>query len=142
MKIARGLLKNQLITTFFFFLRSETASLLRNLSNDHLCRFYYIKAPLQLIHICQMLSELLTGAYCTPGQLEIATRRDSLQHQSSPRLLNDTPPTTTIRQEGVFKRGSHVQEPCRDQEMEKQNGTSASQQNSDSGVRMSPQSAF
>lgn len=77
--IARGLLKNQLIMTFFFFfLKGETASLLLNLSNDHLCRFYYIKAPLQLIHICQMLSELLKGAYCSPGRFEIITWRDNL----------------------------------------------------------------
>lgn len=73
--IARGLWKNHLITTFF--LKGETASLLLDLSDDHLCRFYYIKAQLQLIHICQMLSEMLKGTYCSPGQLELTGWREN-----------------------------------------------------------------
>lgn len=113
MNIARGLLKNQLITTFIFFLKGEAASLLLNLSNDHLCRFYSITALLQLIPICQMLPELLTGAYCTLGQLEIAMRRDSLQHQ---RGIPDSGMTQlslwSKRTFSAYKRRSHVQEPC------------------------------
>lgn len=140
MNIARGLLKNQLITPLFFFLKGETASLLLNLSNDHLCRFYYIKAPLQLIHVCQMLSELLTGAYCTPGQLEIRRRRDSLRHRSPPTLLNEPP--LPVRQEELLAPGKEEAAYKSLVGPGKQRGKIApplhNKTDSDPGVRMSP----